>query len=105
MPDPDADFRDEVRLAALVDPMPTLRRLAGHTGLDVREVVHFALTRYASAGAEALLALEPQVLRELIAARHAEDWRKVGGIIDWLEAGLGSDHWRHGEPPEARPDE
>jgi hypothetical protein len=105
VPDPDAAFRDEVRLAALVDPMPTLRRLAAHTGLDVREVVHFALARYASAGAEALLALEPQVLRELIAARHAEDWRKVGGIIDWLEAGLNSDHWRGGEVQGAGSDE
>jgi hypothetical protein len=97
--DPDAGFRDAVRLSALIDPMPTLRSLAAHTGLGVDEVVHYALTRYASAGAEALLALEPQILRELIAARRAEDWAKVGGIVDWLEAGLDSDRWR---PPRRR---
>lgn len=90
----DAGFRDAVRLAALVDPMPTLRRLAEHTGLGVDEVVHYALTRYASSGAEALLAVEPQALRELIEARRAENWTKVAGIVDWLESGLDSDTWR-----------
>jgi hypothetical protein len=34
------------------------------------------------------MALEPQVLRELIAARQREDWAALAGIIDWLEAGL-----------------
>ena len=42
---------------------------------------------------EALLAWDPHALRELIAARKAEDWRKVGSIIDWLEAGLESTEW------------
>jgi hypothetical protein len=42
-----------------------------------------------------LLAWEPQAMREVIAARKAEDWVKVGAIIDWLEAGLNSTEW-HG---------
>jgi hypothetical protein len=40
-----------------------------------------------SAGAEALLAIEPRVLDELIDARKREDWPTVAGIIDWLESG------------------
>jgi hypothetical protein len=56
--------------------------------VPVEMLVHFALVRWASAGAEALLAVEPQVLRELIAARGREDWTAVAGIVDWLEAGL-----------------
>jgi len=52
------------------------------------------LVRYASSGAEALLAIEPMALRQLISARKAGDWAKVGAIIDWLEAGLKSPHWR-----------
>lgn len=86
--DVDATFRDAVHLAARVDPMPTFEALASNTGLALNEVVHYALVRYASAGAEALLAVEPQALRELIAARKDGDWEKVAGIIDWLEAGL-----------------
>ena len=74
--------------------MPTLEALAQNTGTEVDGVVHHALVRYASDGAAALLALEPTSLRELIAARRAEDWVKVAQIIDWLEAGFESDNWR-----------
>ncbi len=94
MSDSDQNFHDAVALSRLADPMPTLRALAENTGSTVEDVVHHALVRYASDGAEALLALEPRSLRELIAARRAEDWAKVAAIIDWLEAGLDSDRWR-----------
>jgi ribose 1,5-bisphosphokinase PhnN len=36
----------------------------------------------------ALLAVEPQVLRDLLDARKREDRTAVAGMIDWLEAGL-----------------
>jgi hypothetical protein len=91
---PDQNFRDAVALARRTDPLPTLRQLAENTGLAVEDVVHYALVRYASAGAEALLALEPEAVRQLIAARRAADWDKVGALIDWLEAGLESPNWR-----------
>jgi hypothetical protein len=68
--------------------MPTFQALSDETGIPADTLVHHALVRWASAGAEALMSLEPQVLRELIAARHREDWAAVAGIIDWLEAGL-----------------
>jgi hypothetical protein len=90
----DQNFRDAVALSRLVDPMPSLEALARNTGTDVEGVVHHALVRYASDGAAALLALEPSSLRELIAARRAEDWAKVAAIIDWLEAGFESENWR-----------
>jgi len=88
MTDPDQNFRDAVSLSLLVDPMPTFEALARNTGLPVEQVVHHALVRYAADGSEALLALGPHSLRELVAARKAEDWQKVAAIIDWLEAGF-----------------
>ncbi len=91
--DSNQNFRNSVALSGLVDPRSTLENLARSTELTYEEVVHHALVRYASSGAEALLAWEPHALRELIAARKAEDWAKVGAIIDWLEAGLDSPHW------------
>jgi hypothetical protein len=93
--DTNQNFRESVALSRLVDPRPTLENLARNTGVAYDDVVHHALVRYASSGAEALLAWEPQALREVIAARHAADWVKVGAIIDWLEAGLDSTEW-HG---------
>ena len=94
MSDADQNFRDAVRASLLVDPRPTYANLAANTGLTYEEVVHYALVRYASSGAEALLAIEPQALRDLISARSAGDWEKVGALIDWLEAGLDSTSWR-----------
>jgi len=29
-----------------------------------------------------------------VAARKAEDWKKIASMIDWLEAGFESDRWR-----------
>lgn len=92
--DGNQNFRQDVAQSRLVDPTPTLENLAQRTGLSYEAVAHHALVRYASSGAEALLAIEPVALRQLISARKAGDWAKVGAIIDWLEAGLESPHWR-----------
>jgi hypothetical protein len=86
--DPHADFRRAVADSRLQDPMTTFRRLSETTGVPVDDLVHHALTRWASAGSEALLFIGPTVLKDLVAARRAGDWERVGGIIDWLEAGL-----------------
>jgi hypothetical protein len=88
--DSNQNFRDSVALSMLADPRPTLENLAHSTGRTYEEVAHHALVRYASSGAEALLTWDPHALRELITARKAEDWVKVGSLIDWLEAGLES---------------
>ena len=82
------EFARAVEASRLVDPVPTFDNLSAATGVPVDALVHHALVRWASAGAEALLATEPQVLRDLIAAREREDWDAVAGIVDWLRAGL-----------------
>ena len=82
------EFARQAETALAVDPMPTFRALSEETGVPVETLVHLALVRWASAGSEALMALEPQALRDLIAARGREDWVAVAGIIDWVEAGL-----------------
>jgi hypothetical protein len=89
VPPEHAEFARRAADAGAVDPMPTFRALSETTGVPVDDLVHLALVRWASAGAEALLAIEPQVLRDLIAARDREDWPAVAGMIDWLRAGLG----------------
>ena len=82
------EFARQVELSHQVDPLPTFENLSRATGVPVDALVHHALVRWVSAGAEALLAIEPQALRELIEARRREDWEVVAGIVDWLEAGL-----------------
>jgi hypothetical protein len=80
-------FANEVAAAKAQDPMPTFVGLAETTGLPVEDLVHYALVRWAAAGSEALMAVEPQALRDLVEAREREDWDRVAGIIDWLAAG------------------
>ena len=82
------EFAHQVELSRATDPMPTFERLSESTGVPVDDLVHHALVRWASAGAEALLAIEPQALRDLIDARRRQDWERVAGIVDWLESGL-----------------
>ncbi len=86
-PDANASFQRAVADSRRIDPMPTFRRLSEVTGVAVEDLVHHALVRWASAGAEALLWLGPTVLQELVEARRSGDWEKVAGIIDWLQAG------------------
>ena len=88
VPPEHAEFARRAEEALAVDPMPMFRALSDETGVPVDALVHLALVRWAAAGAEALMAVEPQVLRELVSARKREDWEKVAGMIDWLEAGL-----------------
>jgi hypothetical protein len=82
------EFARRAEDARLVDPTPTFEALSAATGVPVDTLVHVALVRWVSAGSEALLSVEPQVLHDLIDARRQEDWEAVGGIIDWLAAGF-----------------
>jgi hypothetical protein len=88
VPPEHCEFARQAELSLTVDPLPTFENLSNATGVPVDTLVHHALVRWTSAGAEALLSIEPRALRELIEAREAEDWDKVGGLIDWLAAGL-----------------
>jgi hypothetical protein len=76
-----------VAASRLQDPRPTFERLSEEVDVPVEDLMHHALVRWVSAGSEALLAVDPCVLQDLVAAREREDWAAVAGIIDWLSAG------------------
>jgi len=87
VPPEHAAFAADVAASRAVDPMPTFHNLSQATGVPVDDLVHHALVRWASAGGEALMAVEPAVLRDLVEARRREDWDAVAGIVDWLDSG------------------
>jgi hypothetical protein len=87
--DPGGRFRTAVAASLAADPMPTFARLAENLGVPVDDVVHFALYRWAAAGAEALLSGPPEVLRDLAAAAAAGDLERVRSITAFLLAGFG----------------
>lgn len=67
--------------------MATLRALAANLEVPVDDVVHYALSRWAAAGSEALLSGPPEVFERLRAAADAGDLDAVRGIVDFLMAG------------------
>jgi hypothetical protein len=77
-------FADQVEASRQQDPMPTFANLSAATGVPVKDLVHYALVRWAASGSEALMAVEPLALRQLVEAREREDWEAVAGIVDWL---------------------
>jgi hypothetical protein len=85
--DPGGRFRSAVSASLAVDPLPTFARLAENLGVPVDDIVHFALYRWAAAGAEALMSGPPEVLRDLGAAADAGDVERVRGIAAFLLAG------------------
>jgi hypothetical protein len=60
--DPDANFKSDVALYALVDPMTTISNLAAAMGLPEGAVAHYVLAKWASAGSGGLLELGPSMV-------------------------------------------
>lgn len=85
--DPDGRFRREIAASRCLDPMSTLRALAASLNVPVDDVVHYALSRWAAAGSEALLSGPPEVFLQLKDAAAAGDLGAVQGIVDFLMAG------------------
>lgn len=88
--DPGGRFRAEVAASQLVDPMPGIQVLAASLAVPADDVVHHALVRWSSAGAEALLAAPPDMLVALRDAADAGDVHSVQGIVAALLAGWDS---------------
>lgn len=80
-------FREAVAASRLVEWRPTFENLSATTGVEVDDLVHHALVRWAAAGSEALLKVDSLVLEDLAGAVAREDWASVAGIVSWLRAG------------------
>lgn len=63
--DPHARFKAEVANYTVADPLPTLEGLSATTGIPASCLARYVLVKWAASGAEALLAMEPIVLRQM----------------------------------------
>jgi hypothetical protein len=97
--DPDANFKADVALYALTDPLSTLRNLGDHLGIPVGGLCHYVLAKWATAGSDGLLELGPTMTERLAGicdeaeAAGTDDARlaayaKLRGILSWLRAPL-----------------
>jgi len=100
-----ANFRSEVAAHTLEDPLATLKNLSRDTGIPLGALIRYVLCRWASSGAEALLAMGPVTLQQMEAivaqgesARtleaKAEAFDSLAGVVRWLRAGVEMPAWR-----------
>jgi hypothetical protein len=97
--DPDANFKADVALHAMVDPLATIRQLSAGTGVPVGALVHYVLARWASEPSAGLLELGPTMGRRLAevcdrAEAEGTDEARLAAydqlrqMLSWLRLGL-----------------
>lgn len=63
--DPHANFKAEVAVYSVADPLPTLENLSTATGIPVPALIRYILVKYTASGADALLHLPPLVFQQM----------------------------------------
>lgn len=63
--DPDANFKADVALYSLTDPLETIRRLSENLDVPVGAICRYVLAKWASGGSGGLLELGPTMVRRL----------------------------------------
>ena len=108
--DRDANFKREVALYTLNDPMPTIETMSRNLNIPVGAIVKYILVRWATSGSEALLEMGPRVVRQMAdVVKEAESrdddqdrllaYRKLAAIVSWLQVPLVNPGWRPGGWP------
>ncbi len=97
--DPDANFKADVALYARLDPLATVRGLAGNLGIPEGAVVRYVLARWTTGGSGGLLELGPTMVHRLWepverAEREGTDEARLAAygqlrqMIEWLRLPL-----------------
>jgi hypothetical protein len=63
--DPHANFKEEVALYSVIDPLPTLENLSKDTGIPIPALIRYILVKYTASGSDAVLAMTPYALRQM----------------------------------------
>jgi hypothetical protein len=66
--DPDANFKSDVALYSLADPLETLRGMHERTGVPIGALCRYVLARWATGGSEGALELGPSTVDRMWAA-------------------------------------
>jgi hypothetical protein len=97
--DPDANFKADVALYSLVDPLATIRNLGTALDIPVGALCHYVLAKWATAGSGGLLELGPTTARRLAAIcdeaeasgtdeARLEAYAQLRALTSWLRLPL-----------------
>ena len=93
--DPDANFKADVALYALTDPLETIQRLSENLDVPVGALCRYVLAKWATGGSGGLLELGPTMARRLDAvcqdaeavgtdAARLAAYEQLRAIVAWL---------------------
>lgn len=105
--DKDATFKQEVALYSLEDPMTTIETMSRNLSIPVGAIVRYVLAKWAASGSSALIEIGPRVVQQMAdildeAERSGDDqarleaYRKLSGLVSWLNVPLTDPNWRPG---------
>lgn len=97
--DPDANLKADVAAYSAQDPLATLQRVAGVTGIPVGALARYVLVRWAAGGSEGLVELGPSTVGRMRALVHEaeqagtdaarlEGFDALATMVRWLGSGL-----------------
>jgi hypothetical protein len=97
--DPDANFKADVALYALADPLETIQRLSENLDVPVGALCRYVLAKWATGGSGGLLELGPTMVRRLDAvcqeaeaagtdAARLAAYEQLGAMVAWLRLPL-----------------
>ena len=105
--DKDANFKQELAMYSLEDPMPTIETMSRNLGIPVGAIVRYVLVKWAASGSTALLEIGPRVVQQMAEiVAHAERigndkerlaaYGKLSEVISWLNVPLTDPEWHPG---------
>jgi Family of unknown function (DUF6027) len=97
--DPDANFKADVALYALTDPLETIQGLSENLNVPVGALCRYVLAKWATGGSGGLLELGPTMVRRLDAvcqeaeaagtdAARLAAYEQLGAMVAWLRLPL-----------------
>ena len=97
--DPDANFKADVALYSLVDPLSTIRNLAESLDVPIGAICRYVLAKWATGGSGGLLEIGPTMTRRLNAVCDEAEaigsdearltaYQQLRSMLDWLRMPL-----------------
>ena len=105
--DKDANFKQQVAMYTLVDPMPTIETMSRNLGIPVGAIVKYILVKWGASGSDGLLELGPNVTGQMLLAieqaeaegtdqKRLEAYNRLSQMLSWLSVPLKDPSWQPG---------
>ena len=104
--DKDANFKNDVALYTMSDPMPAIDRISRNLSIPVGSIVKYVLCKWTMSGSDALLEVGPDMVNKMTqifeeaefqgtAEARLEAYASVKSIVSWLRVPLDDADYRN----------